>query len=115
MEKMNDLVKRLSESEQPVIVGGPSPSAEQFINQLTNIGYAFIKFTETSGGTDLGLRIDPVNTKVQEANIEEGTGNVHVEGTLTLNFIPVRCVAEINLETMAGTARLFPETSVISS
>ena len=112
---MNNLVKRLSESAQPVIVGGPSPSAKQFINQLTNVGYAFIKFTETSGGTDLGLRIDPVNTKLEEANIDKGTGNVHVEGTLNLNFIPVRCVAEINLESMAGTAQLFPEVAEISS
>ena len=112
---MNDLVQRLSKGVHPVIVGGPNPSAKEFNNQLTNIGYAFIKFTDTAGGTDLGVRIDPINTKIEEGDFDNSTGTVHVEGTLTLNFIPVRCVANIDLESMTGTAQLFTEKNEASS
>ena len=31
---------------------------------------------------------------------------VHVEGTLTLNYVPVRCVADIDLATLNGTGQL---------
>ena len=112
---MNDLVQRLSKGTHPVIVGGPNPSVKEFKNQLTQNGYAFIKFTGTAGGTDLGLRIDPVNTKIEEGDFDNGTGKVHVEGTLKLNFISVRCIANIDLEVLSGTAQLFAEKKEITS
>lgn len=70
------------------------------------MGYVFIKFTETRGGTDLGVRVDKSATKVDQASFENATGSVHVEGTLTLNYVKVRCVADIDLATLQGTGRL---------
>src|SRR5436190_8201634 len=103
---MNDLVQRLSEGDHPVTVGGPKPSLEEYRKRVEDMGYVFIKFTGTRGGTDLGVRVDKSATNLSQAFFEQATGVVHVEGTLTLNYVKVRCVADINLETLNGTGHL---------
>ncbi|GHO97467.1 hypothetical protein KSF_075150 [Reticulibacter mediterranei] len=103
---MNDLVKRLSEAKHPVCVGGPSPSLEELQKRLEEIEYVFIKFPETSGGTDLGVRVDKAATNVSKADFKQRTGVVHVEGALTLNYVKVRCVADIDLATLQGKGHL---------
>lgn len=109
---MDDLLQRLTSGSQAIVVGGPSPSAQELGKRLTDIGYVFIKFTETKGGTELGLRVDPVATRLDEADFTAGNGNVHIEGTLTLNFVPMRCVADINVSSLTGQGLLLemPET-----
>ena len=103
---MNELVQRLSEGEHPVTVGGPQPSIEELKKRIEEIGYAFIKFTDTKGGTDLGVRVDKAATDVSRANFDQASGVVHIEGTLTLNYIKVRCVANIDLATLTGSGHL---------
>jgi hypothetical protein len=103
---MNELVKRLSEGEQPITVGGPTPSSEELKKRLEDIGYVFIKFTATRGGTDLGIRVDRQATDVSRANFDQGSGQAHIEGTLTLNYTKVRCIADIDLTTLNGTGHL---------
>lgn len=103
---MDELVSRLSTGEHPVAVGGPRPSLEELKERVTTMGYAFIKFTDTRGGTDLGVRIDKDATDLRQANFEQGSGNAHIEGTLTLNYVKVRCVADIDLATLKGTGHL---------
>jgi len=103
---MDDLVERLSQGDHPVAVGGPKPSLEEFRRRVEDMGYVFIKFTGTRGGTDLGVRVDKSATDVSQASFEQATGVVHVEGTLTLNYVKVRCVADIDLGTLNGTGHL---------
>ncbi len=103
---MNELVERLATGDHPVTVGGPTSSVEEFKKRIEEIGYVFIKFTNTRGGTDLGVRVDKGATNLQQADFEHAAGVVHVEGTLTLNYVPVRCVADINLATLNGTGHL---------
>lgn len=103
---MNELVERLATGDHPVTVGGPKPSLEEFQKRVEDMGYVFIKFTATRGGTDLGVRVDKAATDLTRANFAEGTGIAHVEGTLTLNYVKVRCVAEIDLSTLNGTGHL---------
>lgn len=103
---MDELVQRLSEGVHAVAVGGPNPSLEEFRRRIEEIGYVFIKFTATRGGTDLGVRVDKNGTDLGQASFEQRTGTVHVEGTLTLNYIKVRCIADISLETLSGTGHL---------
>lgn len=102
---MNELTQRLS-IEQPVVVGGPEPSVEELRKRIDEIEYVFVKFTETRGGTDLGIRLDRDASDVSAADFEQGRGTVHVEGTLILNDDPVRCIADIDLATLKGTGRL---------
>ncbi len=103
---MDELVQRLAEGEHPVSVGGPKPSLEELKKRVTDMGYVFIKFTGTRGGTDLGVRVDKSATELSQANFEQGNGSVHVEGTLTLNYVKVRCIADIDLSTLNGIGHL---------
>jgi hypothetical protein len=103
---MDDLVQRLSQGDHPVSVGGPAPSLAEFQKRVEEMGYVFIKFTETQGGTDLGVRVDRNATDLNEADFKQGSGTVHIEGTLSLNYVNVRCVADINLATLSGTGHL---------
>ncbi|MFC9248332.1 hypothetical protein ACFT7S_31210 [Streptomyces sp. NPDC057136] len=102
---MDELTERLS-VEQRVEVGGPEPTLEELHTRLTDIGTVFVKFTETRGGTDLGIRLDREASDLSAADFDARTGTVHVEGTLTLNDDAVRCIADIDLATLQGTGRL---------
>jgi hypothetical protein len=103
---MDDLVQRLSEGDHPVEVGGPNPSLDEFKKRVEDMGYVFIKFTGTRGGTDLGVRVDKEATKLHQADFERQSGTAHVEGTLTLNYVKVRCVADIELANLQGKGHL---------
>lgn len=103
---MDELVQQLAQGEHPVTVGGPNPSLAEFQKRLGDMGYVFIKFTATRGGTDLGVRVDKSATDLSHADFDQQTGIAHVEGTLTLNYVKVRCVADIDLATLDGTGHL---------
>jgi hypothetical protein len=103
---MNELVRRLSEGDHPITVGGPDPSRVELRKRIEEMGYVFIKFTGTQGGTDLGVRVDKARTDVSRADFDQGTGTVHVEGTLTLNYVKVRCIADLDLSTLNGVGHL---------
>jgi len=103
---VDGLVQRLSEGNHPVSVGAAKPSPEEFKRCIENIEYVFLKFTETEGGTDLGVQVDESATDLSQAHFDQCTGIVHVEGTLTLNYVKVRCIADIDLQTLNGTGHL---------
>lgn len=103
---MDDLVQRLSQGDHPVCVGGPQPTLEEFKKRVEDMGYVFIKFTGTRGGTDLGVRVDRAASDLSQANFAQKSGSAHVEGTLTLNYVKVRCVADIDIATLKGTGHL---------
>ncbi len=103
---MDELVQRLSTGNQPVTVGGPNPSLDEFKKRVEDMGYVFIKFTNTRGGTDLGVRVDKNATDLSQSDFTQQTGIAHVEGTLTLNYTKVRCVADIDLANLNGTGQL---------
>lgn len=98
---MNDLVQRLSDGEHQAMVGGPKPSLEDFKISVEDMGYVLIKFVETQGGTDLGMWVD-----AKASRFNQSTGMAHVEGTLTLNYVNLRCIADINLATLRGTGHV---------
>jgi hypothetical protein len=103
---MNKLVQSLTEGDHPVTVGGSQPSLQDFQKRVQDMEYVLIKFPETQGGTDLGIRIDKNASDFSQADFEKGTGVAHVEGTLILDYVKVCCVADIELETLYGTGHL---------
>jgi hypothetical protein len=105
---MNELTERLATGDHPVTLGGPSPSCDELKQRIEEIGWVHIKFTDTRGGTDLGIRLDQEKTDLSEADFENGKGTIHVEGTLTLNNDPVRLIADLDLATLDGTGHLEP-------
>jgi hypothetical protein len=68
-------------------------------------GYVLVEFTGTQGGTELGFEIAPLDADSRAA-LERGTGRVAITGDLRLDFEPVRCHAEIDLETLSGSGGL---------
>jgi hypothetical protein len=113
---MNELTERLT-VDQPIVMGGGDPTVEELRNRTGEMGYVLVKFTQTRGGTELGFSLDRNATDLSGADFDNGAGTVHVEGHLTLNNDPVRCIANIDLTTLNGTGRLVleekvPETTV---
>jgi hypothetical protein len=105
---MNELTQRLA-SSQPVVMGGSQASAEELRQRVEELKYVLIKFTETRGGTELGFELDQQTSDWSGADFEQGSGTVHVEGTLILNDDPVRCIADLDVATLKGTGRLCPQ------
>jgi len=105
---MNDLTARLTVN-QPILMGGADPTVEELRNRIEEMGYLLVKFKQTRGGTELGFWLDLAATDLSAANFDEGTGTVHVEGSLVLDDDPVRCIADIHLATLEGTGRLAPD------
>jgi len=60
-------------------------------------GCVLITFTNTRGGTELGVRIDETLTDLSGADFEQGGGIVHLADNLVLNYVKVCCVADIDL------------------
>jgi hypothetical protein len=105
---MSDLVKRLSEGEHPVEAGLRPERTVEALQERLDMGYVFVKFTDTRGGTELGFRLDPDATDLSGADFDQKKGTVHLVGGLTLDYVKVRCVADIDLETLTGTGHLEP-------
>ncbi len=102
---MSDLIERLSH-DQPVVASlRPEATIEAFKGAIDR-GYVHVLFTETRGGTELGLRLDPAQLDLSSADFEHSTGSVQVSGELVLDYVPVRCHATIDLSTLRGTGRL---------
>lgn len=99
---MSDLVKRLSQGVHPVEVSLRPERTLDRLRECVSRGYVHIKFTDTRGGTELGVRLN----KEEPAEIRGDTGTVRLSGRLSLDYVPVLCVADIDLGTFRGTGRL---------
>jgi len=105
-EPEESLVSRLCRGEHPVEVSlRPESNARAFKASIDR-NYVHIKFTGTKGGTELGVRLDRAASNLSGADFEKATGAVHLEGDLTLDYAPVRCIADIRLDSLAGSGRL---------
>ena len=103
---MDDLVRRLSENQHPVEFSSRPARTVAALKSCLDRGYVHIKFPNTRGGTELGVRVDRDATDLTKANFEDSTGQVEIVGTLTLNYVDVRCKARIDLQTLNGEGRL---------
>jgi len=104
--RMDELVQYLVEGEHPVIASlRPKPSVAYF-KECIDRDYVHIRFTDTQGGTELGVRLCSDATDLTHCDFQHGSGWVHLAGNLILNDVRVKCVADIDLETFAGTGHL---------
>ena len=104
----NDLVKRLSEGNHPVEIRVATDKKMDDLKERIDRGYVLIRFTNTQGGTELGVRLDGKSLNFDEADFDAQTGSVHLVGTLTLDYARVQCVADIDLATLTGKGHLEP-------
>jgi hypothetical protein len=105
---MNELVQRLSEGEHPVIANPGREKTAGALRERIDIGLVHIKFTDTRGGTELGVRLDREACDFSGADFENGTGTLRIVGTLTLNYVKVQCIATIDIKTLEGQGHLVP-------
>ena len=103
---MSQLVNKLADGDHPVEVNiRPRKTVEAF-KECIDRGYVHIKFPNTQGGTELGVRLDGAASDLSRANFDQKSGRVHLVGGLTLDYVKVRCVANIDLETLTGNGHL---------
>lgn len=105
-EEGPDLVQRLSVGTHAVEVGLRPERTVAALRDAIDRGYVHIRFTETTGGTELGVRLDRADCDLSRADLVAGTGTIRLAGTLTLDFVKVRCSADIDLPAMTGRGHL---------
>jgi len=102
----DDLVNSLLRGEHPITASLRPAMTARILKDRIDSGYVHLKFTATRGGTELGIRLDQEAIDLSQADFENQTGTVHLEGLLTLNFVRVRCLADLDLHTLTGKGRL---------
>jgi len=103
---INELVQRLSTGKHEVILEDRNDFYEDIKNRIEN-RFVHIKFTKTKGaGTELGINVDLSKTDLTNADFDKKEGKIHIEGTTTLNYNPVRCVVDVDLTTRMGEGHL---------
>jgi len=105
---MDELVQRLSEGDHPVEASLRPEKTVKAFKECIDRGYVHIKFTDTQGGTELGVRLDQDATDLSKAHFDDQSGSAHLVGRLTLNYVKVRCIADIDLMVLAGKGHLEP-------
>jgi uncharacterized protein YbdZ (MbtH family) len=100
------LVDSLSAGDHAVEVELRPEKTVKLFKEAIDRDYLHIKFVETKGGTELGFRLDRATSDFSAADFENGKGMAHVEGNLTLDYVKVKCVADIDLRSLKGKGHL---------
>jgi uncharacterized protein YbdZ (MbtH family) len=100
------LVEKLCEGDHPVEAGLRPEKSVKLFEEAINRNYVHVKFTDTKGGTELGVKLDRDSCDFGRADFENGVGVVHIEGNLTLDYVKVRCIADIDLSSLQGRGHL---------
>jgi hypothetical protein len=102
---MSSLVERL-ESDQRIVASLRPDATPDRLKAAIERGVVHVKFTETRGGTELGVRLDMGACDLSGADFVAGRGALRLVGTLVLDRVPVRFEGVLALETMDGTGSL---------
>jgi hypothetical protein len=103
---MSDLPYRLSQGTHPIEVSLRPEKTIKALKACLDRGYVHIRFTDTRGGTELGVPVDTARSDLTQADFEQETGSLRLVGQLTLDYVPVRCIAEIDVRSLAGQGHL---------
>ncbi|MBN8739349.1 MAG: hypothetical protein BGP24_06800 [Lysobacterales bacterium 69-70] len=101
---MVDVVEFLSSGDHPVELSRYASAGE--LQSRIERGYVLVKFTDTRGGTELGVRLDKSRCAIDGADFDKAAGRVRLLGTLTLDFVDVECEVDIDVASLAGQGRI---------
>jgi hypothetical protein len=104
---VSELVQKLSIGEHPAEVTVRPERNAQALRECIDRGYVHVKFPDTHGGTELCVRLDKDASSLN-ADFEKGLGRIKLVGTLTLDYVRIRCEAEIDLNSFTGKGHLIP-------
>ena len=103
---MSELVQKLAQGDHKVIFPSRLDDPIQELRDCIERDYVFVKFTETRGGTELGFRPDPDHSDFSGADWDTKSGKIRMAGNLSLDYVKVRCVGDIDISTLEGTGHL---------
>ena len=61
------------------------------------------------------MRLDREATDLSQADFGNVEGAAHLVGNLTLNYVKVKCIADIDLQTLSGKGHLEPVEAAVSA
>ena len=102
---MNELVKRLSSGQHEIEFESRTKELKEVKERIDN-GFVFVTFTQTRGGTELGINLEKDLLDLSQVDFEQGRGALKISGTCTLNYEKIRCIANIDLDTRKGSGYL---------
>lgn len=102
----DSLVDFLCDGDHPVEASLRPENSTERLKDCVERGYLHIKFTDTRGGTELGIQLDRDSIDSARARFAEGSGTTRLAGELTLNYRKVRCVAVLDILTCSGKGHL---------
>lgn len=104
---MSQLVQKLAQGKHPVeLTVRPERNLES-VKECLQRNFIHVKFTDTQGGTELGVRLDKGASDLN-ADFNNGVGRIKLVGNLTLDYQKVQVVAEIDLASFKGEGHLVP-------
>ncbi len=104
---MDELVRMLSQGDHPVVASPGNKATWAGLRDRIDIGVVHVRFVETQ--TEVAVRLLRDACDFSLLDFENGAGQAHLVGTLTLNDVPVRCVADVSLPSLAGNGHLEPQ------
>src|SRR4030095_1104141 len=105
-QRERNLVDALCEGDHPIEAKLRPEKTVKLFEEAIARDYVHIKFTNTEGGSELGVRLDRDSCDFSKADFENGSGTVHIEGGLTLDYVRVKCVADLDLSNLEGPGHL---------
>ena len=102
---MSELVERLCNGSHPV-EANPREKTREALKESIARGHVHIKFTNTRGGTVLGVPIDRNRCDLRALENDKGIAEIKLVGDLTLDYVPVTCTARIDLSSLEGEGHL---------
>jgi hypothetical protein len=102
---VSELVQFLCKGDHPV-EASPRVKTREAIKEAVARGHVQIKFTDTRGGTELGVPIDRSRSDLRGLEDGNGASEIKLVGDLTLDYVRVTCIARIDLATLEGQGHL---------
>ncbi|HLG56458.1 MAG TPA: hypothetical protein VI485_14065 [Vicinamibacterales bacterium] len=103
---MSELVEKLCRGEHAVEFSARPARTVAALKESLDRGYVLVKFVNTRGSTELGVTVDRDQTDIAAADFDQQKGQITIVGGLTLDYVPVRCVANIDLSSLEGRGHL---------
>jgi len=98
---MESLVDRLSKGKYKIIFESRTTDFKELKERVEN-GFVFVKFTETRGGTELGINLVKDECDLSKVDFNKGVGKIKIMGRCELNYQKIKCFAEVDIKTKEG-------------
>jgi uncharacterized protein YbdZ (MbtH family) len=96
------VVETLSHGDHRVEIVGLGEEPSRRLRERIELGHVMVRFPETRGGTELGVRFDPKTLELAGCDLDARRGTLALRGNLTLDGTRVCVHANIDVADMAG-------------